>query len=233
MQLVELQQNLEQFRRQGVGIVAISYDSVAILADFTRRKGITFPMLSDPDSKIIKAFGILNSSIPKSDVMHYGIPNPGTYRVSADGVIQSKYFLANFQERYSAPTILLREFGSVAGTRETVVNTDHLEMKYYSTRDVLHPDVRFTLVADFELKPKMHVYAPGVKHYIPISIELDRSNYYYTNPAEYPKPETLLLPAINESAPVFQGKFRVARDVTLREWDPLESTCRHASLSIL
>jgi len=217
---VELQQYLDQFLKQGLGVAAISYDSTAILADFAKRLGITYPLLSDPQSKIIKDFGIFNTHVQKND-WHYGIPNPGTYRVRADGFVQSKYFLADAHERYSAPTVLLREFGSVAGTRETVVNTDHLQLKYYSTRDVLRPDVRFTLVADFELKPKMHVYAPGIEHYVPISIELDQSNYYLAAPMQFPKPEVLHLPAINESVPVLQGKFRITRDVTMRERDAL------------
>ena len=180
---MELQQYLEQFRKQGLGVVGISYDSVGILADFAKRQGITFPLLSDPQSKIIKDFGIFNSHVQQND-WHYGIANPGSYRVNAEGVVQSKYFLADAHERYSAPTVLLREFGSVAGTRETVVNTNHLELKYYSTRDVLRPDVRFTLVADLNLKPKMHVYAPGVQHYIPISLELDGSHYFFAAAAE-------------------------------------------------
>ena len=217
---MELQQYTEQFRKQGLGIVAISYDSVGILADFAKRHGITYALLSDSQSKIIKDFGIFNTHVQKND-WHYGIANPGTYRVNIEGVVQSKYFLEDVHERYSAPTVLLREFGSVAGTRETAVNNNHLALKYYSTRDVLRPDVRFTLVADFELKPKMHVYAPGVQHYIPISIELDPSNYFYTNSVEFPKPEILRLPAINETVPVFQGKFRVSQDITMRERDAL------------
>ena len=217
---MELQQYIEQFRKQGLGVVAISYDSVGILADFAKRQGIIYPLLSDAGSKIIKDFGIFNTHVQQND-WHYGIANPGTYRVNAEGIVESKYFLEDAHERYSAPTVLLREFGSVAGTRETVVNNNHLALKYYSTRDVLRPDVRFTLAADFDLKPKMHVYAPGVEHYIPVSIELDRSNYFFTNAVEFPKPEILHLPAINETVPVFQGKFRISRDITMRERDAL------------
>src|SRR5262245_60260596 len=136
MQLVELQKYWQQFKKEGWGVVTITYDSTDILSDFGTRQGITFPMLSDPDSKIIKDFGILSTAFPKED-MHHGVPNPGTYMVNADGIVQSKYFLQYDHERYSAPTILSREFGSAVGTRETVVNTDHLELKYYATQDTL------------------------------------------------------------------------------------------------
>ena len=132
-----------------------------------------------------------------------------------EGIIQSKYFEDSYRDRYSAPTILLREFGSEVGTRETQVKTDYLEMRYYSTRDVVHSNLRFTLVADFELPSKMHVYAPKVQNYIPIQLDLEESPNYVVHPVEYPVSETLYLPAIQETVPVYQGKFRVMQDVTM------------------
>jgi hypothetical protein len=108
--------------------------------------------------------------------MWEGVPYPGTFIVDAGGVVKSKYFEEKYQDRYAAPTILLREFGSVAGTRETVVNNSHLQLKYYASTDVVRPDLRFTLVADIILPPKMHVYTPEVKGYIPIQFKLEDSS---------------------------------------------------------
>jgi hypothetical protein len=204
-------------------VVGISYDSVEILADFAKRKKITFPMLSDPGSKVIREFGILNTTVPATD-FHYGIPYPGTYIVNRDGIVQSKYFEQAFQDRYSAPTILLREFGSDAGTRQSDVKTAQLEIKYYSTVDPVRPNVRFTLVTEFELKPKVHVYAPGVQGgYIPIDLQIDPSPNYSVHPAAYPKSERLFLPAIKETVSVFQNKFQVSRDITMASEKDLQA----------
>lgn len=216
MQLVELQEYWQELQNQGWGLATITYDSTEILADFAQRHGITFPMLSDPKSKIIKDFGILSTAFPR-EVMQYGVPNPGTYMVNADGVVQSKYFLTDDHERYSTPTVLLREFGSVEGTRETVVNADSLELKYYATRDVLRAALRLTLVLDFNLKDKVHVYAQGAQHYIPISFELDSSRYFHAEPVKYPKPQVLYLAPIKETVSVYQGRFRITQD--LGTWD--------------
>ena len=215
-----MQQNLEQFRRQGLSVCSISYDSVEILADFTKRRGIAFPLLSDPQSEIIRAFGLLNTTIPAGHPWH-GIPYPGIYIVDENGIVRSKYFQDTYQERYTAPSILLREFGSLAGTRETAVKTAHLEMKYYSSSDVVRPSLRLTLVADFQLPPKMHVYAPEVANYIPIQFKLEDSSYYRSSPADYPESEILYLPAIQETVPVYQGKFRIAQDITMAGSDIL------------
>jgi hypothetical protein len=205
---------VEEFRRQGLGVAAITYDTREILADFAKRKGISFPMLADPDSKVIREFGVLNTAVP-ADHLWYGVPYPGTFIVDQNGVVKSKYFEDTYQERYAAPTILLREFGSLAGTRQMEVKTDYLEMKYYATSDVVRPDLRFTLVADFLLPPKMHVYSPEVKGYIPIQFEVEPSPNYKAQAAEYPKSEILFLPAINEAVSVYQGRFRIIQDVTM------------------
>ncbi len=62
---MELQQSLEQIRKRGLGLAAVSYDSVAVLKNFSDRRGITYPLLSDADSKVIRAYGLLNESVDK------------------------------------------------------------------------------------------------------------------------------------------------------------------------
>ena len=49
-QVIELQSRLAELRDQGLGLAVITYDSPAIIADFSRRRGITFPLLSDAGS---------------------------------------------------------------------------------------------------------------------------------------------------------------------------------------
>ena len=50
---MELEQNLSGIRKQGLGLAAISYDSPEVLKNFAGRMHISFPLLSDPESKII------------------------------------------------------------------------------------------------------------------------------------------------------------------------------------
>ena len=58
---MELQEQLEELQAQGLGVAAISYDTEAVLTEFSEKNGITFPLLSDYDSKVITEFGILNT----------------------------------------------------------------------------------------------------------------------------------------------------------------------------
>jgi len=52
--------------------------------------------LSHSDSKIIRAFGILNESV-KPGTAQYGIPYPGTYILDPQGKVVSKYFEDDFR----------------------------------------------------------------------------------------------------------------------------------------
>jgi peroxiredoxin Q/BCP len=81
---VELEQHLGAIRKQGLGVAAISYDSVGALRSFADRQHITYPLLSDPDSKIIRTYDILNEAV-KPGTPTYGIPYPGGYVVDARG----------------------------------------------------------------------------------------------------------------------------------------------------
>ena len=77
---MELQGRLAEIRKAGMGLAAISYDPVAVLADFSVRRGITFPLLSDSGSETIKRYGILNTTVDAQDPL-YGIPFPGAFIV--------------------------------------------------------------------------------------------------------------------------------------------------------
>ncbi len=111
---MELQRNLDAIRQQGLGLAAISYDSVAVLKNFTDRQHITFPLLSDPESKIIRAFDILNETVAPGTAF-YGIPNPGTYVIDPQGRVVSKHFEDDYRERVSATDILIQDFGKSGG----------------------------------------------------------------------------------------------------------------------
>jgi len=66
--------------------VAVSYDSPAILKDFANRHKIEFPLVADPESKIISSFGVFNS---QATGMTKGMAHPGFYFIDAAGVIRA------------------------------------------------------------------------------------------------------------------------------------------------
>jgi len=125
----------------GLGLAAISYDSPAILKDFADRRKIAFPLLSDPDSKIIRAFGILNESV-KPGTAQYGIPYPGTYIVDPQGKVVSKYFEDDFRERISVSDILAGRYGERADST-SAVEAKHIKLSASASTTVAHPGIAF------------------------------------------------------------------------------------------
>jgi peroxiredoxin len=71
---------------------------VEVLARFADRRKITFPLLSDPDSKTITAYGLLNKEAKGKAA---GIPYPGTMVLDRDGVIRAKLFLEGYKDRHT------------------------------------------------------------------------------------------------------------------------------------
>lgn len=211
---MELERSLDGFKRQGLGVAAISYDGQELLHHFAQRLGgFSYPLLSDTDSSIIRAFGILNTNIPEGHEWH-GICFPGTFIVDENGVVHSKYFEQMHRQRFTADTILVKEYG-IGGGKGVGVRTQHLSMRAFPSQDTVRRGNRITLTFELELPPKMHVYAPGVKGYRPISIGVGENPFLKVHPTEFPEPKILHLEAIRETVPVYEGRARIFQDITI------------------
>ncbi len=82
---MELQSAKEKFEAQGIQLAAISYDSPEILKDFADRHKIEFPLLADPQSKIIADYGV---------------------HIDANGIIRERYFETKYTDRFTANNVM-------------------------------------------------------------------------------------------------------------------------------
>jgi peroxiredoxin Q/BCP len=94
---------LKTFEAAGIQVVGLSFDSPAVLKKFADASKITFPMLSDPESRTIDAYHIRNTAAKGKAA---GVPHPGTYLLDAKGVIRAKLFLENFRERHTTDALI-------------------------------------------------------------------------------------------------------------------------------
>ncbi len=211
---MELEQNAKEFEKLGLKVAGLSYDSSAILKNFADRKSIHFPLLSDPDSKVIRELGILNEELPKTSPV-FGIPYPGTYILDHNGAVVAKYFEDDYKQRFTAADILVQRFGVTPESRKTEVRGKQLDATASASTSIVRTGQRIALILDLQLKPNMHVYAPGVEGYIPIDWKIKEGEVATTHDVTYPKPEILFLKAINEKVPVFKGHIRLTRDITI------------------
>ena len=74
----------------GFAVLGISPDPPAKLARFAAKEGLTFPLLSDPDRVVLKAYGAYGEK------MLYGKKNVGvirsTFVIGTDGRIENAYY---------------------------------------------------------------------------------------------------------------------------------------------
>jgi hypothetical protein len=210
---VELQGRLDEIRKQGMSLAAISYDPVSVLADFSSRRGITFPLLSDGGSATIKRYGILNTTTDPNNAL-YGYPFPGTFIIDRHGIVTSRVFEPIYQERSTMSSIFVK-LGHQVDARATKINGSHLDVTTFATDQVAAPGTHFSLVLDVAPGPHVHVYAPGVASYIPVKLTLTPQPGLVVRSAKFPKSEDYFFKPLNEHVAVYQHPFRIVQDVML------------------
>lgn len=193
-------------------MVGISYDSQAILKFFSDQHGISFPLLADPKSEVIRRFGVPN---PRGVGFSKGMAIPGFFYVGADGRIKETFFEVNDFARYTANNVIAKLFPELIGADERNIPALHLDLKLTQSDTEVVPGSRVTLAAIVSLPRHVHVYALGARGYKPVQLELEPTPDAFLHAVHYPRSKVMLLPAIHEKAPVFEGTFGITEDVTV------------------
>jgi hypothetical protein len=207
-----LQNSQQKFSERGIGIAAISYDSEAILRDFSTRHNIQYPLLADPDSQIIRQYGVLDEA---ATGFAKGMTHPGYFYVTPDGKVSEEFFEASYTNRYTGNNLILKLFPDLVEGNGRKVAAPHIGLALSQSDQRVIAGTRLTVSAEVTLPPDTHVYAPGVSGYKPIQLVLEPSPEMRLAEVRYPKPVILYLPAIKESVPVFEGKFQIRQDVVV------------------
>jgi len=209
---VELQSRYRDITRQGLGLIAISYDAPETLKRFADSRGIAFPLIADAGSAIIREYGLLNETVdPKTP--SYGIPHPGTFIVDRKGVVQSRFFEDAYQERYTAATILSAIGAGVGGTAISAA-TAHLTMSASLSDAVAAPGARLAMVVNVTPQPGIHLYAPGKHDYQVVKLTIDPQPWLRPHDTIYPASQIYHFKPLNERVEVFMKPFQVRRDFT-------------------
>ena len=235
---MELQSRVDEIRKQGLGLAAISYDPPDILAAFTRQHGITFPLLSDAGSATIKRYGILNTVAMElagpnakdpalaDDIKKYvsvgspsaraaGIAFPGTFILDRDGRVKSRFFEDFYIERNTVSSIIARVGGQGEAVAGTQASTEHLEIQTYPSDAAVAPGNRFAIIFDVKPRPRMHVYAPGASGYRVVTVQIQPQPFVRVLPLKYPTSEIYFFKPLNERVPVYQKPFTLVQEVIL------------------
>jgi hypothetical protein len=163
---------------------------------------------SDADSDFIRRIDAVN---PWTDGAAYG----GTILIDERGVVRSKFFEEQLRERWSLGSILLLEGEPPEGARE--IRGEHFVVRTSASSLQAAPQQRITLVLDFAVAPEHHLYAPGPHRYRALNLRLEPHELVRLHDTKYPTPRSYYYKPLKETVPIFEGRFRVTRDLTF-EW---------------
>jgi hypothetical protein len=209
---VELQGRLGDLEKQGLSVVAVSYDPVETLAKFASARNITFPLLSDKDSTVIRKYRIFNDTMERG-ARFYGVPWPGTFVLDAKRTVSSRFFEERYQERNTAASIVSRQGGPGAGPSMTAAN-QHISVNADVSDGVVSPGSRVTLAFDIAPRRRIHVYAPGAEYQV-VDVKVDPQPVLTAHPTVYPPSEIYHFVPLDEKVPVYMKPFRLTQDVTV------------------
>jgi DsbC/DsbD-like thiol-disulfide interchange protein len=102
-----------------------------------------------------------------------------------------------------------------AGFSADPTTTTHLTVATSAIPAAVAPGARVSLVVEVAPKPAMHVYAPGQKDFIPVSLTLAASDAIKAETAQFPVAEKLEVKELGETHLVYTKPFRIVQDVTI------------------
>ena len=201
-----------------MALFAISYDSVAILRDFAAAHGITYPLLSDEGSRVIRALGLLNERVQedhavygvKPNPRHVDLPYPGVFVLAAAGSVSQKRFYESYRQRETGSGLIAQALGiftepaaPVAGAATAVQARAWLDSPTYAWFQ------RLTLTVELTITPGFHVYsAPVPSGLVPLSVEVAPIEGLEVGPASWPAPRRVPPSELDGQLWVHEGTVR-------------------------
>jgi hypothetical protein len=199
-----------------VNVATISYDPPEILGRFAEQHQISYPMLSDRNSVIIRKFGILNTNI-RADTRFYGIPFPGQYLLAPDGTVHDKLFLPDFQTRAGASEVLLKYYGIPAGGKGVTISAEDVQATIILSDKRSFGGQRLGVAVDFKVAPGWHIYgAPLPVGYTPTSVVFDNA-LVASQSLTLPQPKPVKFELLGEVLPVYEGDFKALGYILLKQ----------------
>lgn len=217
---MELQERAAEFERERIALFAISYDAVPILAAFAQRHGITYPLLSDDGSLVIRAIGLLNTHL-EEQAAHYGatvrehyhgVPYPGTFVLDEGGVVVEKRFEQGYRVRPQAAALLEDLAGEVPGHAvRSTARTGEIAVTAWIADGRYRPYQRLGLHLDIAVAPGLHVYGdPVPEGYRALSLEIEPLESLEVETPRWPDPRPFRVAGLDERFLVYEGELRGA-----------------------
>jgi hypothetical protein len=186
-----------------------------VLHRFADAYHVSYPMLADKGSVVIREFGIMNTNVPPDVTRFYGIPFPGQYLIAPDGTVKDKLFLADYQERPTASELLLKDFG--VGGNSVAVKASGVSAKVIISDAKSYSGHRLGVTVAFDVAPGWHIYgAPLPTEYTVTQVKFS-ADLVQSQSLAFPPSTPLKFEALDQTLPVYSGSFRAVGDILLKQ----------------
>jgi hypothetical protein len=231
-QLVQLQRDLPAIKKAGFGLAAISYDSMPVLRDFASRKNITYPLLADHESIVIRAFRVANRKYSKGtlldvtteqitnalgDVPVFGAAYPSVFVIDTNGKIAWRFVSEADELRLTGTAILEHSISAPVNESHQIIANERVGIVATASDTAVGLGNRTVIGIELNLPTGYHVYGPEVGHgYRGLDWIMDDSSCWYQNAATYPAPRNVQFAFEDGALPVYKGTIRITRELVLK-----------------
>ena len=232
-QLVQLQHDASILRSAGLHLAAISYDSSGVLSEFAKRKSIMFPLLSDHESEVIRAYGLADrryrkgmqldvykeqvSMYTEGNVPVFGLSYPAVFVLARDHRVKWRFVSEGSELRLTGAAILEEAVGGIADESRTPVPSRNIQVTATATNTSVGLGNRIRIAVELKIPKGFHVYSSEVgSDYKGISWQMDPTDCLSIGEPTYPKPQWKLMKSTGENLPVYEGSLRITREIIVK-----------------
>jgi hypothetical protein len=199
-----------------------------VLHGFAEKHGITYPLLSDQGSQVIRDLGLFNDQvyeqhaaygIPKQE-RHWGVPYPGVFLLDAQGYVTQKRFQQSYRERETGVGLLEQGFGIASSVHgcEATGQSEGVQVRAYLDSETYRFFQRLWLTVELAIEPGLHIYGqPIPEGYTPLAIDIAPIEDMVVGNPKWPTPHPFRFAGLDETLYVYEGKIAVSLPVTLTQ----------------
>ena len=106
------------------------------MRDFSERRKIQYPLLADPNSDIIRSYGVLNT---EATGFTKGMARPAYFYVSPDFIVIERFFETAYTDRDTPNNLLLKLFPQLVEGTGRDIPAPYIKLRLYQSDKVVSP----------------------------------------------------------------------------------------------
>ena len=223
---MELQGIAKALDARGIALFAISYDPVETLASFAAKYGITYSLLADSGSRVIRQLDMLDEDLEKHHAEfgrsvaddQRGVAYPGVFLLDREGIVVKKRLHPNYRRRDTGPGLLGELLGSPVADHgsEQQAQGDVVTVRAYLDSPTYRWHQQLHLILEVTVAGGWHVYGTPVPHgYVPLGVEVEPLPGLEAGRPSWPATHPSRLAGLDEEFWVHEGTVRGSVPLTL------------------